>query len=191
MDIRKGSSRPITSSSSPPPPSSEAPNPTGSPPRADGADEAAADGAELDSARGVLESLERDRGTRLLSESDYREMRQAVLVELAHGPRLRTSTLVTFGVVALLLFGLFLLGLAALFESGLGDWLLAAASGGCIAMLVYVARQYISAVRNHSRMSLRERLDELADLRRVNLITLDEYERIHAAILMNRGVPYQ
>lgn len=141
---------------------------------------------DSDSARSVLEALALDRGTRLLSEQDYQEMRATILAELARGPHLRLSTLITFGVVALILFGLFVLGLALWVQTGPAEWLLTVSSGGCLLLCGEFLRRYIAGVRQQSRMSVQERIDELADLRRHALITQPEYEEIYAAILSCR-----
>jgi len=116
-------------------------------------------------------------------------MREAVLAELARGPRLKASTLFTLGVVGLILFSFLVVGVAMLIHHGLGDWLLASASAGCLALWAYVVWQYVSGVRQQSQMSLQDRLDELEELRRSNLVTQDEFERIYAAIHSSRGVP--
>jgi hypothetical protein len=144
-----------------------------------------------DSAREFLESLERERGTKLLSESDYHELRRWVLLELEKGPHLRTSTLLTFGVVGLILFGFFVIGLAMLASHGTLDWLLAASSGCCLLLWGYLLWRYIAGVREQSRMSLQERLAELEDLRQNHLISQEEFEQIYAALHMSRGVPPQ
>jgi hypothetical protein len=145
---------------------------------------------DSDSARDFLQSLERQRGTRLLSENDYREMRDAVLLELARGPRLKASTLLTLGVVGLILFGFLFIGLAMLLN-GPTDWLLAVASGGCLGLWGYVVWQYVTSVRHQARLSLRERLEELEELRRHALITQLEFERIYAAVHSSRGIPLE
>ncbi len=139
-----------------------------------------------DSARGVLESLELDRGTRLLSEQDYQEMRATVMAELTRGPHLRVSTLITFGVVGLILFGLFMVGLALWIHSGPAEWLLTVSSGSCLLLCGEFLRRYVAGVRQQSRMTVQERLEELEDLRRHHLVSQPEYEEIYAAILSCR-----
>lgn len=146
---------------------------------------------ESDSARSFLEALERDRGTVLLSESEYQEMRHLVLVELARGPSLKPSTLVTFGVVGLILFVFFILGLVVLARGTSSDWPLAAATGGCIGMWAFMVWQYVTGIRQQSRLSLKERLAEVEELRQCRLITQEEYEHIYGSIHLSRGVPLE
>ena len=141
---------------------------------------------DSDSAREFLESLARDRGTKLLPEQDYQEMRRAILDELARGPHLRTATLFTFGVVGLLLFGLLLVGLAMWTQGGPADWLLTVSSGGCLIICVWFLQRYIVGIREQSRMSVQERLTEVEELRRHQLISQSEYEEIYAAIHSSR-----
>ena len=145
--------------------------------------------ADSDSAKDFLQSLERHRGTRLLEEADYQEQRAWVLLELQRGPHLRVSTLVTFGVVGLILFGFFLIGLGGLVNRGAAEWLLATASGCCLLWWGYLFWRYVSGIREQSRMSLQERLAELEELRSSNLISQHEYEQIYGALHMSRGVP--
>ena len=145
--------------------------------------------ADSDSAKEFLESLERERGTRLLSETDYQELREWILQELERGPHLRLSTLLTFGVVGLILFGFLLVGLAMWMNHSTFDWLLAVSSASCLLLWGYLLRRYITGVREQSRMSLQERLAELEELRHSNLISQVEFEQIYAALHMSRGVP--
>ena len=146
-------------------------------------------GADSDSAKDFLQSLERHRGSRLLDEADYQEQRAWILLELQRGPHLRVPTLVTFGVVGLILFGFFLIGLAMLLNRGAAEWLLAASSGCCLLWWGYLLWRYVSGIREQSRMSLQERLAELEELRSCHLISQQEYEQIYAALHMSRGVP--
>jgi len=147
--------------------------------------------SDSDSAKDFLLSLEKNRGTALLNEADYQEQRALVLLELRRGPHLRVSTLVTFGVVGVMLFGFLLIGLAMLLNRGAVEWLLATSSGCCLLWWGYLLWRYVSGIRAQSRMSLQERLAELEDLRRNNLISQAEYEEIYAALHMSRGVPPQ
>ncbi|HXI50231.1 MAG TPA: hypothetical protein VNH84_01950, partial [Candidatus Saccharimonadales bacterium] len=77
-----------------------------------------------DSAVLVLQHLEQERGG-LFTESEYREIRDAVLEELAFGARLRPFTIFTFAVVEVGLAGLFLIGMLAPAHQTWGDSLLA------------------------------------------------------------------
>jgi len=145
--------------------------------------------SDSDSAREFLESLERQRGSRLLNETDYRELRGWVLMELEKGPHLRIPTLLTFGVVGLLLFAFLLIGLEMLTDHNSREWLLALASGCCLLLWGYFLWRYVAGIREQARMSLQERLTELEDLRHSNLISQTEFEKIYAALHMSRGVP--
>jgi len=142
-----------------------------------------------DSARTILESLERDRGSHLLPEAEFQSARQLVLTELAEGPRPARSTLLTFGAVGVLLATCFAIGLFMLTNPNWIDpWLALAAGGGLIAW-GYLLRSYLVSMREQAQMSLQERLHELEELRAHQLLTQDEYEHIYAALHISRGVP--
>ena len=141
---------------------------------------------QSDSARSFLESLAEDRGTRMLSEEEYQESRRLVLKELATGPRPRAFTLVTFGIIGLIVLGFLMVGLIMAFDRQARDWLLAVSSGGCLLMWAYILWQYLSGLRQQAQMSLQARLDEVEELRRNQLISQGEYEQIYAAILSSR-----
>lgn len=141
---------------------------------------------DADSARAFLESLERERGTKLLSQAEFEEMRRWVLLELARGPRLQTSTLMTFSVVGLILFVFLLFGLHHWLQGGPSEWLLAVSSGACLGLWGWVLRRYVVGIRQQARMSIQQRLDEVEDLRRGGLITREEFEEVYSAILSSR-----
>lgn len=141
-----------------------------------------------DSAKAVLISLAADRGG-ILTEAEYREMRGTVLSELAMGPRLALSTLVTFGVVGVILLGFFMVGFFVWLHHPRTEWLLLASTLFCMGLWVYVLRKYLRGVRELSRLSVLERLTEVTELRDSKLISQEEFESIYASIHMNRGVP--
>lgn len=144
---------------------------------------------EPDSARTVLEALAQDRGTRLLPEEDYQEMRTAILQELAEGPRLKGSMLVTFTAVGLLLLAFLGIGVAMTFRHGPAESLLIVAATVSLGFWAWLLRQYIVSVHDQARMSIRARLAELEELRVHRLISQEEFETIYAAIHMTRGAP--
>lgn len=162
-----------------PPPTGESSSPAADPFKIPGAD----------SARAILESLAQDRGTRLLPEEDYQEMRSAILQELADGPRLRGSMLVTFAAVGLLLLAFLGIGVAMALRHGPAEVVLIGAATVSLGFWGWLLRQYLVSVRDQARMSIRARLAELEELRGHQLISQAEYETIFAAIHMTRGAP--
>src|SRR5687767_9793365 len=87
----------------------------------------AAERLDDDSAVALLRHLEEERG-KMFTEAEYREMRDTVLDELAHGARVRPFTLFTFGIVALGLFVMFLIGVINASSKAAGDYTLATIS---------------------------------------------------------------
>ncbi|MBN2505557.1 MAG: hypothetical protein JXQ71_02565 [Verrucomicrobia bacterium] len=139
-----------------------------------------------DSPSAVLRLLEEDRGT-VYSEEEYGKLRTAVIEELAHGPVCRGSTLLTFGVIGVLLLLVTLVGVFILVQGVVADFTLAMVGGASIAAWGYVVWGYRKGFRNHALRTLEERLVELEELRRQSLITTDEYDRIYAAVHMGRA----
>jgi hypothetical protein len=140
---------------------------------------------ERESNRALLVALARDRTT-VLTEKEYRELRDAVLRELARGPRLEWSLLTTFSVIGLLCLGLMVLGIVLFVRKVMPDVTLALASACALAIWAFVFRSYLRDVRERSGRALAERIAEIQQLREANLITLAEHDRIYAAIMMSR-----
>jgi len=138
-----------------------------------------------DSAVDVLRSIEEERG-KLFSEAEYQEMRRTVLDELAHGARYRPFTLITFGTVALGLLALLVIGLVLSPRQTLGDFTLALVSGASLLVVAGFIWNYLRSIRQDAFRSIDERLAELEQLRRANLVSADEYTGIHAHILISR-----
>jgi len=138
-----------------------------------------------DSPVAVLQGLEEDRRT-ILTEKEYREMRQSVLDELCRGPRCRPSTVATFLVVGLLLFVLLVIGLALWIDRQVPDLMLPGVTAAALVAWAYLLRGYVKAVRQNAALSINRRLAELEELRARQLITREEYDRIYAAIHMSR-----
>jgi hypothetical protein len=143
------------------------------------------DPVDDDSPTTVLQSLEKDRGT-VLTESEYREIRELIVEELARGPKPRPTLLVTFAVIGLLLFALSVIGVAIVFQGIIRDFTLAAASICALGVWAYLLRGYFKSLREQASRSLRERLAELEELRVRKLISQEECDRIYAAIHMGR-----
>lgn len=138
-----------------------------------------------DSAVAVLQHLNAERGT-MFTESDYREMRSAVLDELAHGARLRPFTLFTFGIIVLGLIGLIAVGVVTARSHALRDQLLTIVSTLALLVTVGFVWNLIRGLRQEAERSLDTRLEELEQLRQRNLVTSEEYENILAHILIAR-----
>ena len=138
-----------------------------------------------DSAVDVLRSIEEERG-KLFSEAEYQEMRRTVLDELAHGARYRPFTLITFGTVALGLLGLLVIGLVLSPRQTLGDFTLALVSGASLLVVGGFIWNYLRSIRQEAFRSIDERLTELEQLRRANLVSADECASINAHILISR-----
>jgi hypothetical protein len=139
-----------------------------------------------DSASTVLRGLERERG-RAFNEKEYQEMRQSVIDELARGPRVRVSLLLTFGVVGLILLSLTLLGVVLAFAEE-PEYTLAGAGAVALGVWAYLLRSYLRGVREQSRLSRSERLAEIKQLRQDSLISQQEYDHLFAALHSSRGL---
>ena len=138
-----------------------------------------------DSAVAVLRSLEADRHE-WFSPAEYREMRQAVIEELAHGARCRPFTLFTFGTVGVLLVAFGILG-AVLY----GEDLAAGVTLILISLIALLASggwlwSYFRGLRQANDQSLDERLAEAAELKHAELISPQEYDYILGGILNSR-----
>lgn len=120
----------------------------------------------------------------MFTESDYREMRSAVLDEIAHGARIRPFTGFTFAVI--------LLGLGAMFAVGwvtynaTRDYTLMLVSGISLVAAAYFFRNVVGGVKNDAYRSIDARLEELKQLQQHRLISDDEFDEIQAHILMAR-----
>ncbi len=136
-----------------------------------------------DSAVTVLQHLESERG-KMFTESDYREMRSAVLDEIAHGARIRPFTLFTFAVI--------LLGLGAMVAVGVvtfkdtRDHTLTIVSSIALIAAAYFFWNVLNGVKNDAYRSIDARLEELKQLQRHRLISDEEFNDIQAHILMAR-----
>ncbi len=162
------------------------PKPPGQRP-APGANPAAA-GLEVDdSPVAVLQELERERGA-LFTEKEYREMRDAVIEELARGPKPRRSLLVTFGVIGLLLFILTVIGFYIVARQMVHDYTLAIVGLCSLGVWGHLLRGYLKTLKLHAQRSVRERLAELDELRAHCLLTQAEVDRIYASIHMGRDI---
>jgi len=145
----------------------------------------AADKIDDDSAVTILRQLEEERG-KMFTESDYREMRDTVLDELAHGARIRPFTLFTFGTVMTGLLVLFVIGVVHASRAKSGDWMLAGVSGFALLGAGYFFWSCLRGIKLDALRSLDARLAELEQLREGGLVSTDEYQRIHAHILIAR-----
>jgi PHD/YefM family antitoxin component YafN of YafNO toxin-antitoxin module len=138
-----------------------------------------------DSPVAILRHLEDERG-QMFTEAEYQQMRATVLEELAHGARLRPFTLLTFAVVGLGLLGMLAIGIVTAAGRTAGDYALALASAAALAATGYFSWTYFRGIKLDTLRSLDTRLAELEQLRSLNLVSRDEYERIHAHILIAR-----
>lgn len=136
-----------------------------------------------ESAVAVLQHLNAERG-KMFTESDYREMRGAVLDELAHGARMRGFTVFTFAFIALGLLGLSVVGLAAIRDTG--DYTLLIASIAALVALLCFFWNLSRGIQSDACRTLGTRLDEINQLRQQGLVTEDEFTEIQAHILMAR-----
>ena len=136
-----------------------------------------------DSAVILLHHLNEERG-KLFTETDHREMRNAILDELAHGARIRPFTVFTFGIIILGLIGLLAVGLVTAKSNAAGDQLLTIVSTLALIATFYFVWSLVRGVREEAKRSLDERLAELEELRRHNLISLEEFTEIQAHILI-------
>lgn len=138
-----------------------------------------------DSPAVVLRELESARG-HLFSEKEYLAIREAILDELACGPRPHLSTLLTFGAVGMLLFVFTAIGLWILLHELVSDYTLLITGVCACGVWLFFFHGYWSSIRQNSRRPLNERLAELEDLRARRLLTREEYERVLASILLAR-----
>ena len=136
-----------------------------------------------DSAVILLHHLNEERG-KLFTETDHREMRNAILDELAHGARIRPFTVFTFGIIILGLIGLLAVGLVTAKSNAAGDQLLTIVSTLALIATFYFVWSLVRGVREEAKRSLDERLAELEELRRHNLISPEEFTEIQAHILI-------
>lgn len=136
-----------------------------------------------ESAVAVLQQLEDERG-KMFTESDYQEMRAAVLDELAHGARMRPFTIFTFAIIALGLAGLALLGFVAIRESR--DYTLLIVSSIALIAVCYFFWNITRSIKNDAFRTLDTRLSELDQLRARRLVTAEEFNKLQAHILMSR-----
>ncbi len=136
-----------------------------------------------DSAVTVLQHLESERG-KMFTESDYREMRSAVLDEIARGARIRPFTLFTFAFILLGLGGMLALGLTTFKDTG--DHTLTIVSGASLIAATYFFWNVLTGVKNDAYRSIDARLDELKQLQQHRLISDEEFNDIQAHILMAR-----
>ena len=136
-----------------------------------------------DSAVILLHHLNEERG-KLFTETDHREMRNAILDELAHGARIRPFTVFTFGIIILGLIGLLAVGLVTAKSNAAGDQLLTIVSTLALIATFYFVWSLVRGVREEAKRSLDERLAELEELLRHNLISLEEFTEIQAHILI-------
>lgn len=133
----------------------------------------------------ILRHLEEERG-RMFSETEYREMRKAVLEELAHGARFRPFTVFTFAVVGLGLLAMIFIGLATSAGRTAGDYALAIISTCALIATGYFFWSCLRGIKLDALRSLDTRLAEVEQLREARLITTEEYQNIHAHILIAR-----
>jgi hypothetical protein len=133
----------------------------------------------------VLRELEEERRDSL-RDAEYQRMRQAIIEELARGPRCRPFTLVTFAVVILLVCGVLLLGIVTTGQDKWAGLTLALASAGVLMISSILFRSYLHSLAEQARRSLEERLAELEALRGHRLVSPNEYDYIRAAILNSR-----
>ncbi len=145
----------------------------------------AAEMPDDESAVGILRHLEKERG-KMFTEAEYREMRDAILDELAHGARIRPFTLFTFAIVALGLLTLLIVGISNASGQAAGDFALAAVSAVALMAAGYFFWSCLRGIRLDSFRSLDARLAELEQLRENQLVSPDEYHQIQAHILIAR-----
>src|SRR5215510_3035605 len=138
-----------------------------------------------DSPVAILRHLEGERG-QMFTEAEYQQMRATVLEELAHGARFRPFTLLTFAVVGLGLMAMLVVGIITAAGRTAGDYALAVTSAAALAATGYFFRSCLRGIKLDALRSLDTRLAELEQLRSLNLVSRDEYERIHAHILIAR-----
>lgn len=136
-----------------------------------------------DSAVTVLLHLDSERG-KMFTEQDYREMRTAVLDEIAHGARIRPFTLFTFGFILLGLAGVLVLGVVTFKETR--DHTLTIVSGVALIAAAYFFWNVLRGVKNDTFRSIDSRLEELNQLRQHHLVSDEEFNEIQAHILMAR-----
>jgi PHD/YefM family antitoxin component YafN of YafNO toxin-antitoxin module len=145
----------------------------------------AAGGSDDESPIAILRHLEDERG-QMFTEAEYQQMRATVLEELAHGARLRPFTLLTFAIVGLGLLAMLVIGIVTAAGRTAGDYALAFASAAALAAAGYFFWSCLRGIKLDTLRSLDTRLAELEQLRSLNLVSRDEYERLHAHILIAR-----
>jgi len=133
----------------------------------------------------LLRHLEEERG-KMFTEAEYLEMRGAILEELAHGARLRPFTLFTFAVVAAGLLAMLVIGLTISTGKIAGDYALALVSAVALVAVAYFFWFHARGIKLDAFRSLDARLAELEQLRQARLVSMDEYERLQAHILIAR-----
>jgi len=138
-----------------------------------------------DSAVALLRHLDEERG-KMFTEADYREMREVILDELAHGARIRPFTVFTFGIIALGLVAFFVIGLLSALGDHAGDYTLALVSAAAFMVTVFFFWNLFSGIKLDAYRSLDARLEELGQLRRHNLVSPGEFAEIEAHILIAR-----
>ena len=138
-----------------------------------------------ESAVGVLQHLNDERG-KMFNESDYAEIRAAVLDELTHGARLRAFTWFTFGVIMIGLVVMIAVGIVTARSHSLGDHLLTIVSTIALIATVGFVWNLAGGVRAESKRSIETRLAELDELNQRALISPEEFQRIRTGILISR-----
>lgn len=138
-----------------------------------------------DSAVTLLQHLDDERG-KLFTEADYREMREAILEELAHGARIRPFTVFTFGIIAVGLAALFIVGLISALGAHAGDYTLAVVSAAAMLATGFFFWNLLTGIKRDAYRSLDARLAELGQLRQHHLVSPEEFAEIEAHILIAR-----
>ena len=138
-----------------------------------------------DSAVTLLHHLNEERG-KLFTEADYREMREVILDELAHGARIRPFTVFTFGIIAVGLAALFMVGLMSALGAHAGDYTLAIVSAAALLATGFFFWNLLTGIKRDAYRSLDARLEELKQLRQHHLISPEEFIEIEAHILIAR-----
>jgi hypothetical protein len=145
----------------------------------------AADKLDDDSAVDLLRYLGEERG-KMFTEAEYREMRDTVLDELAHGARIRPFTLFTFGIVAVGLLVMLVIGVINASSKAADDYTLAVVSAVALLAAGYFFWSCLRGVKLDTLRTLDARLVELEQLREARLISTEEYHRLQAHILIAR-----
>ncbi len=122
----------------------------------------------------------------MFTEAEYVEMRGAILDELAHGARIRPFTVFTFGIIALGLAALFVVGLVSALGAHTGDYTLAIVSAAALLATGFFFWNLLTGIKCDAYRSLDARLEELGQLRQHHLISPEEFIEIEAHILIAR-----